>query len=102
MPAEFVAERKVRACRHFQGAVWSVSGKGSRPVLSNGKVGNVWAESAATSATARAERHCSNDSSGVKTCSKWECVCAILRGVPREAIEWERRTKVALYGCLMR
>ena len=41
-----------------------MSGKGSKSVVSNGKVGSVRAESAVASAAAKAERRCPNDSSG--------------------------------------
>ena len=78
------------------------SGKGSSAVVSNGRMGSAWALSAAASAAAWALRRCSSDSFGEKTCSRWECVCTMGRGVPRDAMAWDRRTRVALYGCLVR
>ena len=78
------------------------SGKGSSPVVSNGWMGSAWALSAAASVAASALRRFSSDTSGEKTCSRWECVCTMVRGVPRDAMAWDRRTMVALYGCLMR
>jgi hypothetical protein len=31
-----------------------------------------------------------------------ECVCTMGRGAPRDAIAWDKRTRVALYDCLVR
>jgi hypothetical protein len=70
-------------------------------MVSNGEMESAWALSAAASAAARALRQFSSDSSGKKTCSRWECVCNMGRGAPRDAIAWDRRTRVALYDCLV-